>query len=880
MNILNNCSMIIYRSGSVQEIAKEYDHKRVEANLIDKWDDSLYYFNWESDKLPYIIDTPPPYPTGSFHIGNALNWCYIDFIARYKRMQGYNVMFPQGWDCHGLPTEVKVEETHGITKSELDRGQFRDLCCNLTSSNIERMRETMKALGLSIDWSNEYITMDPDYYKKTQISFVRMYEKNMIYREEHPVNWCPRCKTAIAFAEVEYDARKTSLNYIHFEGIDIATTRPELIPACVAVAVNPEDERFKDLVGEEVGVPIFNYNVPVIADSEVDPEFGTGIVMICTFGDKQDVRWWKEHSLPLRKAIDRDGMMTEIADRYAGLGIAEMKGAIIRDLKELDLIYNEEEIEQNVGLCWRCKTPIEILSERQWFVKIEHDKILDAAEKIDWHPDYMIVRLRNWVESMEWDWCISRQRLFSTPIPVWYCKKCGKTLVAKEDELPLDPTIDLPKEPCPCGSTEFEAETDVLDTWMDSSISALAVGGWLGDKFIFPTQLRPQGHDIIRTWAFYTILRSIALTDTIPWETIVINGMVLGEDGHKMSKSRDNITAPEEVLDKYGADAFRQWAAIGGSTGSDVMFRWKDVVAASRFLQKLWSILRFSLIHIDKEAAPYEKPQQLFAIDRWLLAKLNALVRSVTTKMDTYSFDEAIKDIRSFAWNTLADDYIELVKSRLYSDTSEGHNSALYTLYTTMETISRLIAPFMPFFAEEMHSYLQKGSVHAKAWPQVDYDLIDDASLEEGEVIRKIVEAVRRYKSDNKIALNAPLKKIEIYTNLLLDLEDIKGTLKSEVELVSSVTRLNMKAVAIKPKMNAIGPIYKKQAGEISKRLRELDPVEVEKLVKEGSKVEIELAGNRMHIDDSMFEIEYAFESKGERVDLLEVSGIKIAVAR
>ncbi|HEC57295.1 MAG TPA: valine--tRNA ligase [Candidatus Syntrophoarchaeum butanivorans] len=864
----------------MQEIAKEYDHRLVETKWIERWDDSLYYFDWKSDKPPYIIDTPPPYPTGSFHIGNALNWCYIDFIARFKRMQGYNVMFPQGWDCHGLPTEVKVEELHGITKNEVDREVFRELCRKLTSENIKKMRETMKRLGLSIDWSNEYITMDPSYYRKTQVSFVRMYENGLIYRDNHPVNWCPRCKTAIAFAEVEYETRETSLNYIHFEGVDIATTRPELIPACVAVAVNPEDERFRDLIGLEVGVPLFNYRVPVIADDEVDPCFGTGIVMICTFGDKQDVRWWKEHGLPLRRAIDRDGLMTGIAGKYAGMEIERVRDAIIKDLKEEGLIYKEERIEQNVGVCWRCKTPIEILSEKQWFVRIEHEKVLDAAAKIRWHPDYMMVRLKNWVESMEWDWCISRQRLFGTPIPVWYCKRCGEVLVATEDELPLDPTVDAPKRACSCGSLEFEGEEDVLDTWMDSSISALAVGGWLEDVFIYPTQLRPQGHDIIRTWAFYTILRSIALTGMIPWEEIVINGMVLGEDGHKMSKSRNNITAPEEVMGKYGADAFRQWAAIGGSTGSDIMFRWKDIVAASRFLQKLWSILRFSLIHLDKDKAPYERPQKLSTVDKWLLARLNELIESVTADMQSYSFDEAMKEIRSFAWNTLADDYIELVKSRLYAEDSNGRESALYTLYTTMDTLSRLIAPFMPFFAEEMHSYLNEGSVHAREWPRVDRDLLDEESIEKGELVRRIVEAVRRYKSENKIPLNAPLRRVEIYTSVDLDLEDIKGALKSEVELVNPDTTLEMKAVGIKPRMDVIGPTYRKEARKVADAIERLDPEEVERVISDGGKVEIEVDGKLISLDSSSFEIEMGFESRGERVDILEVSGVKIAVMR
>jgi len=300
----------------MSEVSKEYNFKQAEEKWVSSWDDSVYYFDWESKKPQYIIDTPPPYPTGNFHIGNALNWCYIDFVARYKRMQGYNVMFPQGWDCHGLPTEVKVEEIYHITKNQVPREEFRRLCEKLTEEAIERFHKSMARLGLSIDWSNEYITMKPEYYVKTQRSFVQMYRNGQIYREDHPVNWCPRCGTAIAFAEVEYDSRTTTLNYMRFpadEGfVEIATSRPELLAACVAVAVNPEDERYRKYIGKTVRVPLFEYDVPVLADPVVDTKFGTGVVMICTFGDKQDVRWWMEHHLPLRQAIDRNGLLTKI----------------------------------------------------------------------------------------------------------------------------------------------------------------------------------------------------------------------------------------------------------------------------------------------------------------------------------------------------------------------------------------------------------------------------------------------------------------------------------------------------------------------------------------------------------------------------------------
>ncbi|RLG32198.1 valine--tRNA ligase, partial [Methanosarcinales archaeon] len=511
-------------------LEKKYNHEIVERKWLEAWEEAMYYFDPSSDNKPYIIDTPPPYPTGDFHIGNALNWCYIDFLARYKRMRGYEVMFPQGWDCHGLPTEVKVEEEHGISKHQIDKQEFRALCKELTTRNIEQMKVMMKRLGISIDWSREYITMDDTYRRYTQQSFLKMYRDGLIYQAEHPVNWCPRCETAIAFAEVEYEDRDAHLNYLLFRKLDdngyveIATTRPELLASCVAVAVHPDDERYKDITGKELEVPIFKQHVKVYKDEAVDPEFGTGVVMICTFGDRQDVRWWKKHNLPLRASIDERGRMTAMAGIYEGLDTGECKSRIITDLADKGLLKKREKIKQNVGVCWRCKTPIEIISTRQWFVRVNKAEILKAAKEIRWYPAHFRSRLENWVQSMDWDWCISRQRIFSVPIPVWYCKRCGAVKVASEAELPVDPVVTSPGSPCSsCGGMEFEAEEDVLDTWMDSSLTALWIAGWRfstdSSEFAFPVDLRPQGHDIIRTWAFYSILRSLALTHKIPWRT-------------------------------------------------------------------------------------------------------------------------------------------------------------------------------------------------------------------------------------------------------------------------------------------------------------------------------------------------------------------------
>lgn len=865
------------------EIPKEYNAREVEEKWMEKWNLSMYHFNWGEDTRPqYIIDTPPPYPTGNFHIGNALNWCYIDFVARYKRMRGYNVMFPQGWDCHGLPTEVKVEEVHGITKNQVPRAEFRRMCRELTAGNIDKMRKTMLRLGFSVDWSNEFVTMEPSYFVKTQKSFVQMYNDGYIYHEDHPVNWCPRCETAIAFAEVEYDAGQTKLNFVHFDKVDIATTRPELMAACVAVAVNPKDERYKNYIGQEIEVPVFGQKVTLIGDEAVEPEFGTGAVMICTFGDKQDVRWWVKYGLPLIKAIDKQGIMAKAAGKYEGMSIPECRESVISDLKAAGFLYDQKPLEQNVGLCWRCDTPIEILSEPQWFVKINHEGILKIADEINWYPEYMKVRLQNWTGTMEWDWCISRQRIFATPIPIWYCKQCGEVMIAEESWLPIDPNESAPKKACACGSTEFEPETDVLDTWMDSSITALHVTGWESEHELrLPAQIRPQGHDIIRTWAFYTILRTLALEGMRPWDSIMVNGMVLGPDGHKMSKSLGNVISPEEVTTQYSADAFRQWGAVGGSTGSDVMFRWKDVVSASRFLQKMWSIYRFSMSHLkdfrpeDAEKFPVDS---LLTIDRWLLSKLSRLVETATKELDGYQFDSTFKAIRGFAWEVLADNYLELVKGRLYGDKPEARRAAQYVLYRTIRTLSLLLAPFTPFFAEELHSRFSNESVHTQAWPAFDPGLISEEAEAAGELIKEITGEVRRYKSDLGMALNAPLKKIEIY-NADIDTGDIAGATNSEVELMKGIPSFEYVPVEVKPNMGFIGPNFRKDAGAIIKALKEEDPAVIEEQAASG-KITVSVNGKLIELEPEAMEIRKEVISAGREVDVLEVNSAVVVIVR
>ncbi|MCD6492234.1 MAG: valine--tRNA ligase [Archaeoglobaceae archaeon] len=855
---------------------KEYNSQKVEEKWLNLWKDEMYYFDWNSKKPHYIIDTPPPYPTGSFHIGNTLNWCYIDFIARYKRMKGYEVMFPQGWDCHGLPTEVKVEEKYGISKNDVPRGKFRELCVAFTEENIEKMRKTMKRMGFSVDWSKEYITMYPEYYSKTQLSFVRMYNKGLIYKSYHPVIYCPRCQTTIALAEIEYKSGKTTLNYINFDdGVIIATTRPELIPACVAIAVNPSDERYKHLVGKKVRVPTTEYEVEIIEDEEVDPEFGTGIVMICTFGDRQDVKWWKKHNLELRIILDNNGLLNEKAGKYRGLTIKEARERILKDLKNEGRLLKQEEIDHNVGVCWRCKTPVEIIAEEQWFVKVERDKILNAARKIKWIPNHMLSRLESWVEGMEWDWVISRQRIFATPIPVWYCKKCGKIKIAKEEWLPVDPTKDKPLEPCECGSTEFVGEDDVLDTWMDSSITSLIISGWPNLKE-YPTSLRPQGHDIIRTWAFYTILRSIALVNQIPWHEIVINGMVLGEDGRKMSKSLGNIIQPDEVIEKYGADALRQWAA-SGVVGSDVIFTWKEVISASRFQQKFWSILRFTMLHIKDYKPSNEDLNYLRDADKWILSKLNRLIKEVDEHMENYRFGDALKAIRSFAWYEYADNYLEIVKNRLYAGNEDEKRAARYVLYKTMDVLCRLIAPFTPFLAEECWSKFKDGSVHLQSYPKPDEGLIDEEAEKKGEVIKEIVVAIRRFKHDKGMALNAPLKNVLLHSPYEIDVRDISGAINAKVEVLNKLPDVKLRIKKLKPKFSIVGPMFKDKAKKIVELVNNLSENDKMGFVEKGE-IEVNLDGESYKLKSEWFDAEIEKIVEGKAIENLEVGDVTLFI--
>ncbi|MGD1060404.1 MAG: valine--tRNA ligase, partial [Methanomassiliicoccales archaeon] len=583
-----------------------YDPSVSESKWQAKWKEwKIHRFDPYSSAPVYSIDNPPRYTSGSLHLGHATGYSMIDFAARYHRQRGWNVFFPLCFDVNGTPTEVKVEKKHNITKLSIPRQEYIKLCSEFAQSFIAEMTHQFEVLGTSMDESIYYQTDMPQYRRITQISFLRMLKKGLVYKGTAPVNWCPRCITALADAEVEHAENVTKLNFIKFARKDgqgdvlIATTRPELLSTCQLIAVHPEDASHQDLVGKEVVVPLYGRVVRIIADAKVDPAFGTGIVMICTIGDKDDLEWVRKHNLRLEDAIDEQGRMTEWAGKYAGLRVKEARAKVIEDLKEQGILVKQEELPQSVSVCWRCHEPIEYLSRPQWFLKTLQYKedVLRVAEELHWFPEFMKVRLQDWVDSLEWDWVLSRQRYFATPIPVWECTACGEVVPAKEEDCYIDPTVvEPPVDQCPKCGGDLLACQDVFDTWMDSSVSPLYNTFWMRDekKFqkMYPMSLRPQSHDIIRTWAFYTILREHLLTGQRPWNDIMIHGFIMAPDGTPMHTSLNNVIDPTPILKEYGADAMRYYACTC-ALGEDNAFREKDVVHGRKFCTKLYNMGKF-----------------------------------------------------------------------------------------------------------------------------------------------------------------------------------------------------------------------------------------------------------------------------------------------
>ena len=758
-------------------LPKRYKPSEVEPRLQGIWREAgIYDFDIKGSGPVYSIDTPPPTVSGRLHLGHTYSYSQIDFLARFWRMNGYRVFFPMGFDDNGLPTERLVERTLGITARQVGRSEFVERCLEVSEREEENYRSLWQRLGLSVDWRYTYRTIDRNSRQISQLSFIKLYREGLVYHQDAPTIWCPQCRTAIAQAELDDLERETEFITLDFgleDGgtLQIATTRPELLPACVAVFVHPEDERFRELVGRQVEVPLFGQQVPVFADAGADPGKGTGAVMCCTFGDTADVEWWHTHDLPLRMVIEKDGRLSDVAGEFAGLPVTSARKKITLALAEADRVVGRQPLKQSVRIHERCDTPVEYIVSQQWFVRVlEHKQaLLEAGERVNWHPAHMAARYRSWVENLNWDWCISRQRYFGVPFPVWYCAECGEVTLPADEQLPVDPLDQLPDGRCGCGSEEYVPEQDVMDTWATSSLSPQIGGRWLADKelyeSVFPMSLRPQAHEIIRTWAFYTIVKSHYHFDTLPWKEAAISGWGLAPEGTgKISKSRGGgPMSPEEMLERYSADAVRYWAASTG-LGKDSIISEEKIQAGDRLSTKLWNVARFSQRFLDEYGVSTKRPP-LAVSDRWILSRLQRLIQRTTELFRNYDYAAAKSEIEVFFWRDLADNYLEMCKLRLYEEISSG---ALWTLYIVLERVLRLFAPFLPYVTDEVYRGLfaeaEAESVHRTQWPVVDEDLIDEAAERAGEAMVCIATAVRRFKTLNKLHLGEELGRLQVAT--------------------------------------------------------------------------------------------------------------------
>jgi valyl-tRNA synthetase len=772
------------------EFPKKYDPKEIEPRIQQFWEENkVFKFDPTSDKPTYSIDTPPPTLSGYIHMGHVLSYSQAEFVARYQRMIGKNVFYPMGFDDNGLPTERFVEKKYKVNIRKVGREEFVKLCLKETEIGGANYRNVWTKLGISVDWSLLYSTINKRCQEISQRSFIDIYGRGRMERRNEPAIWCPLCQTSLAQADVEdSEEKKSFLNTVKFQGEDgsellIATSRPELIPACVGLLVNPDDERYKDLVGKTGITPLFNVTVPILADRKVDPEFGTGMVMVCTFGDKTDIDWWRQFNLPLKLAINANGTMNDIAGPYKGLTLSDCRKHVLDDLKAAGLLVEQKPISHVMNVHERCGTPVEFYVTPQWFIKILDlkEELLAQGAKLKWYPDYMKVRYDTWINGLKWDWCISRQRYFGVPFPLWYCKNCGEVALADDSQLPIDPMVTKPLHPCKkCGSTEFEPDKDVMDTWATSSVTPLINANWgetdsILDK-IYPMSMRPQSHEIIRTWLFYTVIKSYIHTNSLPWNNVMISGQGLDPNGKAMHKSKGNIIEPMPIVDKYSADAVRWWAA-SAKLGDDLAFKEKEVVYGQKFSNKLFNASRFVSLHI-MEYQPATTPK-LELIDRWLLTKLNDVIRESTVNFDRYEYSKAKSLTEQFFWGDLCDNYLEMIKERLYKkeEMGESGKAAQYTLYYALLYSLKLLAPFTPHITEDIYQRLFREhekdiSLHISKWPEPNPEWGDLEALKLGNMAVVIISSLRQYKNSQNMAQNAVLARVTISSNGLE--EDIK----------------------------------------------------------------------------------------------------------
>ena len=769
---------------------KKYDAKEKELKWLNFWKDKkVYEFNPDNRQV-YSIDTPPPTVNGKIHIGHIFSYSQAEMIARYKRLRGFNVFYPFGFDDNGLPSERLVEKEQGKKAAEIGREEFSKLCYETTDKYEDSFKELFSRLGVSTDWNIHYKTVSPSTIKISQTSFLDLIDKGHCYHKESPALWCNECLTSIAQAELETKTIKTTFNYLNYETTDgekftIATTRPELIPAIVCVFVNPNDEEHKHLIGKTAHIPVIDVEVPILADDKVAIDKGTGIVMCCTFGDQTDIEWWKKYNLPLKYIFTEDGRIKEDVPNYGGLKIKEARAKIIEDFEAAGYLVKVEELEHEVQTHERCGKEVEYTVMNQWFIDIMNhkDDFIKIGNEIKWHPDYMHSRYDEWVNNVAWDWCISRQRYFGVPFPVWYCKECGEAIFAKKEDLPVNPLTDKPSiKKCPkCGCEEFVPETDVMDTWATSSLTPL-INMRYGEKenyedILKPMSLRTNASEIIRTWDFYTIVKSFYHFGTRPWDNVMISGFVMASKGEKISKSKGNSKAePLDLINEYSADVIRYWAG-SGRLGTDITFSEETLQRGRKLVNKIWNVSKFIEMHLadykDKEFNDYEY------IDKWILGNFQEMEKGFVKYLDEYEVGLALNTLEKFFWN-FCDNYIEIVKHRLYRPEEFGEESRYSgqkTIYMLLYKLLQDFSIFFPFITEEIYQelYKDKPSIHITEIEPLNYEFKQE--LKYGDIICNIISEVRGKKSSNNLSLKTPVKTLEITCE-----EKIKESIENSIK--------------------------------------------------------------------------------------------------
>ena len=762
--------------------------KEIEEKWRNYWEkEKIYKFDVKNKEKAYSIDTPPPYISGRMHIGHAFSYSQQDFIIRFQRMFNGNVFYPFGTDDNGLPTERFIEKTNKVKSKNMSRADFIALCLKTLKTEIPKSIIDFKNLGISADFSVYYSTIGKHSQKVSQRSFIDLYHKKQIYSKNFPTPWCPECQTSIAQAELEDKPGKTLFSTIKFNcsGKDllISTTRPELLGACVAIFVNPKDKRYKFLIGKKAKVPLFDYEVPVLEDASADIEKGTGAMMICSYGDKYDVDAVNKYKLMPKIIFDKNGVL--IIEKYRGLRIKQAREQILKDLKEKDLIKEQKEVDHVVNCHDKCGTGIEFLETEQWFIKLLDKKkeLIEQGKKINWYPEFMFKRYENWVNGLAWDWSISRDRHFGVPIPVWKCE-CGEIILPDEKELPVDPL--QTKKICKKCKKQAIGESRVLDTWATSSMTPQIASELVGsshDPFVrtnapkIPFSLRPQAHDIIRTWAFYTIAKAYLHEGEIPWKDIAISGFVkLG--GKKMSKSKGTGVNPQEAIEKYGADALRFWAA-GSKLGNDLDYQEKDLITGKKTITKLLNASNFVFMNLKDFNG--KKPKKLEKIDAEFLIWLNNVVLESTKHFQDYEYSKVKQKIEYFFWNGFCDNYLEIVKKRVYIGKGEKKKSAQYTLYQSLLILLKMFAPIMPFITEEIYQehfkkFEKTKSIHVCEWPK--FEKTKDFS-NELVLFFDLLIGVRQEKTKSQKPMNAecviylPKKDKQLLEGMLDDFKNV-----------------------------------------------------------------------------------------------------------